>query len=372
VRGVAASFREALAADCPHNSRFDRGDIRALKGPSSMAILLTGGAGYIGSHTCVELLNAGEEVVVLDNLSNCSVEVISRVEQITGKHVTTIVGDVRDPVLLDSVFARESIESVIHFAGLKAVGESMAKPLLYYQNNVQGTINLLDAMRKAAVHTVVFSSSATVYGDSQRLPLTEDHPLSATNPYGRTKLMIEDILRDITHAESTWRIALLRYFNPVGAHESGSIGEEPRGTPNNLMPYVARVAAGIYPKLNVFGGDYPTADGTGVRDYIHVVDLASGHAAALAKLRNDGGLLTLNLGTGKGHSVLELVTSFEDVSGMRIPYEIVDRRPGDVASCYADVSLAARLLGWKSSRDLRQMCADTWRWQRGHPRGYAP
>lgn len=336
-----------------------------------MAILLTGGAGYIGSHTCVELLNAGEEVIVLDNLSNCSIEVISRVERITGKHVTAIVGDVRDPEMLDGVFARESVEAVIHFAGLKAVGESVVKPLLYYQNNVEGTINLLDSMRKAGVHTLVFSSSATVYGDPQLLPLTEGHPLGATNPYGRTKLMIEDILRDIAHADSAWRIALLRYFNPVGAHESGSIGEEPRGTPNNLMPFVARVAAGTYPRLNVFGGDYPTADGTGVRDYIHVVDLASGHAAALAKLRSDGGLFAVNLGTGQGHSVLELVSSFEAVSGTRIPYEIVDRRPGDVASCYADVSLAARLLGWKSSRDLLQMCTDTWRWQRDHPRGYA-
>lgn len=336
-----------------------------------MAILLTGGAGYIGSHTCVEMLRAGADVVVLDNLANSSPEALRRVERITGRNLTTIVGDVRDRALLSSVFAQHSIEAVIHFAGLKAVGESMEKPLLYYQNNVLGTINLLEAMRDAKLQTLVFSSSATVYGNPQRLPLAEDHPLGATNPYGRTKLMIEEILRDLAHSESGWRIALLRYFNPVGAHESGLIGENPLGTPNNLMPFVARVADGMYPVLQVFGGDYATADGTGVRDYLHVVDLAAGHVAALAKLRDQEGLLAVNLGTGKGHSVLEIVAAFESVSGKSIAYQIVDRRPGDVASCFADASLAASLLGWKSTRDLHQMCADTWRWQRQNPAGYA-
>ncbi len=266
---------------------------------------------------------------------------------------------------------KSAIEGVIHFAGLKAVGESAQKPLLYYQNNVLGTINLLDAMREAKVRTLVFSSSATVYGNPQRLPLTEDHPLSATNPYGRTKLMIEEILRDVANSEPGWRIALLRYFNPVGAHESGLIGEDPRGTPNNLMPYVARVAVGKYPSLRVFGGDYATPDGTGVRDYIHVVDLASGHLAALARLRQQDGLLAVNLGTGKGYSVLEIVAAFAAECGKSIPYHIVERRPGDIAACYADASLAATLLGWKATRDLRQMCADCWHWQRKNPAGYA-
>ena len=336
-----------------------------------MAILLTGGAGYIGSHTCVELLRAGEDVVVLDNLTNSSPEALRRIERITGKTVESIVGDVRDSSQLRRVFARYPIEAVVHFAGLKAVGESSQKPLLYYQNNVVGTVNLLDAMREAGVRTLVFSSSATVYGDPQRLPLTEDHPLAPTNPYGRTKLMIEDILRDLAHSESDWRIALLRYFNPVGAHESGLIGEDPRGQPNNLMPYVARVAVGVYPSLKIFGDDYATPDGTGVRDYIHVVDLATGHLAALAKLRSEGGLVTANLGTGKGCSVLEIVAAFAAVSGREIPYEVVDRRPGDVAICYADVSLAGKLLGWRASRDLRQMCVDNWRWQSQNPAGYS-
>ena len=336
-----------------------------------MAILLTGGAGYIGSHTCVELLRAGEDVVVLDNLVNSSPEALRRIERITGKTVESIVGDVRDSSQLRRVFAQYPIEAVVHFAGLKAVGESSQKPLLYYQNNVVGTVNLLDAMREAGVRTLVFSSSATVYGDPQRLPLTEDHPLAPTNPYGRTKLMIEDILRDLAHSESDWRIALLRYFNPVGAHESGLIGEDPRGQPNNLMPYVARVAVGVYPSLKIFGDDYATPDGTGVRDYIHVVDLATGHLAALAKLRSEGGLVTANLGTGKGCSVLEIVAAFAAVSGREIPYEVVDRRPGDVAICYADVSLAGKLLGWRASRDLRQMCVDNWRWQSQNPAGYS-
>ncbi len=331
-----------------------------------MAILVTGGAGYIGSHTCVELLRHGEDVVVLDNLSNARPEVPKRVERIAGKALTTIVGDLRDPALVRQAFALHPIDAVIHFAGLKAVGESAEKPLLYYQNNVQGTLNLLDAMRIAKVRTLVFSSSATVYGDPQRLPLTEDHPLHPASPYGRTKLMVEEILRDQAHSDSAWRIALLRYFNPVGAHDSGLIGEDPVGTPNNLMPYVARVAVGTYPVLNIFGGDYATPDGTGVRDYIHVADLAAGHLAALTRLRTREELITVNLGTGNGYSVLEIVAAFESVSGKSIPYRIVDRRPGDVASCYADVSLAAELLGWKSTRDLRQMCADAWRWQKGH------
>jgi UDP-glucose 4-epimerase len=335
-----------------------------------MAILLTGGAGYIGSHTGVEMLQHGEDVVVLDNLSNSSPEALKRVERITGKAIKTIVGDVRDRGLLAQVFAQNPIEAVIHFAGLKSVGESAVEPLLYYQNNVLGTINLLHAMREAKLRMLVFSSSATVYGDPQRLPLTEDHPLAATNPYGRTKLMIEDILRDVANGEPGWRIAMLRYFNPVGAHESGLIGEDPGGTPNNLMPYIARVAVGAYPFLNVFGDDYATPDGTGVRDYIHVVDLATGHLAALARLRTHEGIFAVNLGTGHGHSVLELVAAFESVCGRAIPRKVVARRVGDVASCYADASLAKTLLGWASARDVRQMCADTWRWQRQNPEGY--
>lgn len=335
-----------------------------------MAILLTGGAGYVGSHTGVEMLRQGEDVVVLDNLSNSSPEALRRVERITGKVIKTIVGDVRDRDLLTSVFAQNSIEAVVHFAGLKAVGESAVEPLLYYQNNVLGTINLLHAMREAQLRTLVFSSSATVYGDPQRLPLTEDHPLGATNPYGRTKLMIEEILRDLAYGEPGWRIAMLRYFNPVGAHESGLIGEDPGGTPNNLMPYIARVAVGTYPLLKIFGDDYATPDGTGVRDYIHVVDLATGHLAALARLRTHEGLIAVNLGTGHGRSVLELVAAFESASGRSIPWQVVERRPGDVASCYADASLAKTLLGWTSTRDVRQMCADAWRWQRQNPEGY--
>jgi UDP-glucose 4-epimerase len=335
-----------------------------------VAILLTGGAGYIGSHTCVELLCSGEDVVVLDNFSNASPEALRRVEKITGRTVTTIVGDVRDRAVLRSVFAQNPIDSVIHFAGLKAVGESAQKPLLYYQNNVLGTINLIEAMDEIGLRTLVFSSSATVYGNPQRLPLTEDHPLGATNPYGRTKLMIEEVLGDVANSEPGWRIAVLRYFNPVGAHESGLIGEDPLGAPNNLMPYVARVAVGTYPLLNVFGGDYETSDGTGVRDYIHVVDLAEGHIAALARLRSEEGLFATNLGTGKGHSVLEIIAAFESASGTSIDYRIVGRRPGDVASCYADASLAATMLGWKATRDLKQMCADTWRWQSHNPAGF--
>jgi UDP-glucose 4-epimerase len=331
-----------------------------------MAILLTGGAGYIGSHTCVELLARGEQVVVLDNLSNCSLDVIRRIESIAGVAVAAVVGDVRDRELLDGMFRQYPIDAVIHFAGLKAVGESTREPLRYYENNVLGTVVLLQAMQQANVSMLVFSSSATVYGEPQRLPLTEDHPLSATNPYGRTKLMIEEILRDMAATDPRWHFALLRYFNPVGAHESGLIGEDPVGVPNNLMPFVARVAAGIYPQLDVFGGDYPTTDGTGVRDYIHVVDLARGHVAALARLRQDAGVLTVNLGTGRGHSVLEIVSTFEKVCGVGVPYRIVGRRPGDVAACYADVHRASALLDWRSTLDLTRMCIDTWRWQRRH------
>lgn len=335
-----------------------------------MAILITGGAGYIGSHTCIEFLNRGEELVVLDNLCNSSPESIHRVQKITGKPVSLIVGDIRDGRVLEQAFSRYPIDSVVHFAGLKAVGESAQKPLLYYASNVSGTVSLLESMRNAGVRTLVFSSSATVYGDPQRLPLTEDHPLSATNPYGRTKLMIEAILADLAQSEPGWRIAALRYFNPVGAHESGLIGEDPLGIPNNLMPYVAQVAVGKRPHLRIFGGDYDTPDGTGIRDYIHVMDLAAGHSAALARLRSNDMSFTVNLGTGSGRSVLEMVRDFESASGRPVPYQIVDRRPGDVASCFADASLAAKLLGWTSTRNPQQMCADAWRWQSRNPNGY--
>lgn len=335
-----------------------------------MAILVTGGAGYIGSHTCVELLEAGEQVVVLDNFCNSSPEALRRVGAITGREVTCIEGDLRDAACLARVFAQHDIEAVIHFAGLKAVGESVAKPLLYYDNNVIGTIRLLEAMREAGVRRLVFSSSATVYGDPQRLPLTEDHPLSATNPYGQSKLMIENILRDMARSEAGWRIALLRYFNPVGAHASGTIGEDPQDIPNNLMPFVAQVAVGAREQLNVFGGDYPTPDGTGVRDYIHVVDLAVGHLRALERLRREDGLFAVNLGTGTGYSVLEMVRAFEAASGRKVAYRIVDRRPGDIASCYADPSLAYELLGWRATRGIEAMCADAWRWQSANPQGF--
>jgi UDP-glucose 4-epimerase len=336
----------------------------------TLAILVTGGAGYIGSHTCVELLERGEEVVVFDNLSNSRLEAVRRVEKITGKRIPVIVGDVRDPQALAEAFDAHPIEAVIHFAGLKAVGESTEQPLRDYENNVTGAVRLLMAMRKAGVRRLVFSSSATVYGDPVRLPLTEEHPLGATNPYGRTKLMAETMLRDLAQSEPDWCIAVLRYFNPVGAHESGLIGEDPLGTPNNLMPYLAQVAIGRRPLLRIFGGDYPTPDGTGVRDYVHVVDLAAGHVAALDRVREQPELLTANLGTGSGRTVLEMVRSFEAASGRRVAFQIVDRRPGDVASCYADASLAARVLGWRSTRGPHEMCADTWRWQSRNPGGY--
>ena len=335
-----------------------------------MKVLLTGGAGYIGSHTAVECLAAGHEVVVFDNLSNSSPKSLQRVEQIAGKPVAFVEGDIRDRTALRSLFDDHHIDAVVHFAGLKAVGESVEKPLLYYDNNISGSVVLFDEMAAAGVKSVVFSSSATVYGDPETVPITEAFPLSVTNPYGRSKLFIEEMLRDVARADPAWNIALLRYFNPVGAHESGLIGEDPRGVPNNLMPYVAQVAVGRRPHLNVFGGNYPTPDGTGVRDYIHVVDLARGHVAALNKLPQLGGVRTWNLGTGHGVSVLDMVRAFEAASGRPVPYEIVARRAGDVAQCWADTERAARELGWRAEYDLSRMCADAWRWQQRNPQGY--
>ena len=328
-----------------------------------MRILVTGGTGFIGSHTCVALLAEGHEVVVLDNLSNSQEKVAEQVEKIAGRRVTFILGDVRDADLLARVLSEHAIDAVIHFAGLKAVGESVAQALRYYDWNIGGTISLCKAMAAAGVKTLIFSSSATVYGDPASLPIREDFPRSATNPYGASKLMIEDILADLVKSDSEWRIARLRYFNPVGAHESGLIGESPNGVPNNLMPYVAQVANGQRECLSVFGGDYPTPDGTGVRDYIHVMDLAEGHVAALEYLRRESGLLTVNLGTGRGYSVLEMIKAFEKASGRPVPYTIVERRPGDVAACYADPSLADKLLGWRATRGIDEMCRDAWHWQ---------
>jgi UDP-glucose 4-epimerase len=333
-------------------------------------ILLTGGAGYIGSHTGVALLEAGHEVLVLDNLSNSSRLAVERIARICGKAAGFVEGDVRDAALLDRLFAEHPIRAVMHFAGLKAVGESVDKPLEYYDNNVRGTLELLAAMRRAEVRTIVFSSSATVYGDPASVPIREDFPRSATNPYGRSKLMIEDVLADLHRAEPGWNVARLRYFNPVGAHASGLIGEDPQGIPNNLMPFVAQVAIGRRDRLSVFGDDYATADGTGVRDYIHVVDLAEGHVAALDWLEREGGMLTVNLGTGQGYSVLDMVRAFERASGRAIPYQVVERRSGDIAACWADPSLARRLLGWEARRGIDAMCADTWRWQTMNPEGY--
>jgi len=334
-------------------------------------IFVTGGAGYIGSHTCVELLNAGHTVTVFDNLSNSQPEALQRVERITGKSVHFIEGDIRDQAALTAALQASQPTAVIHFAGLKAVGESVAQPLHYYDNNVVGTLCLLRAMQAAAVKTLVFSSSATVYGDPQRLPLTEDHPLSATNPYGQTKLVIENMLRDLYRSDAVWRIAILRYFNPVGAHASGLIGEDPQGVPNNLLPYVAQVAVGRRDCLNVWGNDYPTPDGTGVRDYIHVVDLALGHLAALDQLDKAPQCLTVNLGTGTGYSVLDMVRAFSAASGRPIAHRFSPRRAGDVAACYADPALALQRLGWCAERDLATMCADAWRWQSNNPNGYS-
>jgi UDP-glucose 4-epimerase len=328
-----------------------------------MKILVTGGMGYIGSHTCVELIKAGHDVVVVDNLSNAQEVVQKRVEQIAGKPIVFANVDVRDRAGLEAVFGAHQIDAVIHFAGLKAVGESVEQPLRYYDNNVNGSVMLFETMAKFGVRTLVFSSSATVYGDPASVPILETFPLSATNPYGRSKLMVEDILRDLAKAEPEWRIALLRYFNPVGAHESGLIGEEPNGIPNNLVPYIAQVANGQREKLSVYGGDWPTPDGTGLRDYIHVVDLAIGHVKTLDKLATAPGTLTYNLGTGRGNSVLEMVKAFEVASGKRIPYQVVARRPGDIAKCYADPAKARDELGWTAERDIAQMCADSWRYQ---------
>ncbi|HEV7929722.1 MAG TPA: UDP-glucose 4-epimerase GalE [Nitrosospira sp.] len=341
-------------------------------------ILVTGGAGYIGSHTCVELLSAGFEVVVFDNLCNSHPEALARVQRITGKQLRLIEGDCRDRAALTAALRDSRATSVIHFAGLKAVGESVKQPLAYYDNNVVGTLRLLEAMRDCGVRKLVFSSSATVYGDPKWLPLTEDHPLSATNPYGRSKLMVEEILRDLYRSDSSWRLAILRYFNPVGAHASGLIGEDPLGIPDNLMPFVAQVAVGRREVVNVWGNDYPTPDGTGVRDYIHVVDLALGHLKALRALdaitdlagQQSTGCLTVNLGTGTGYSVLDMLHAFEKASGRRIPYRIAPRRSGDIASCYADPKLASDLLGWRAERGLEEMCADAWRWQSENPKGY--
>lgn len=340
---------------------------------SGETIVLTGGAGYIGSHTCVELAQRDVEVVVLDNLSNSSAAVFSRLEEIIGCPVRFHHCDIRDVAAVEDILRAERPAAVIHFAGLKAVGESVARPLEYYDNNVTGTLCLLRAMQAVGVSRLVFSSSATVYGDPASVPIREDFPLSATNPYGRSKLMIEEILADLCVAQPHWQIALLRYFNPVGAHASGLIGEDPGGVPNNLMPYIAQVAVGRLPRLSIFGGDYPTVDGTGVRDYIHVVDLARGHVAALDALesRSDSGPLVVNLGTGRGYSVLETVKAFEEASGCPVPYAIVDRRPGDVASCYADPAQAAAVLGWRAELGLHRMCEDVWRWQSGNPEGYA-
>ncbi|MBV8626147.1 MAG: UDP-glucose 4-epimerase GalE [Herbaspirillum sp.] len=334
-----------------------------------MNILVTGGAGYIGSHTCVELLKAGHEVIVFDNFSNSSPESVARVQKIAGRPLFLVKGDIRNREQLESVLREFKCEAVIHFAGLKAVGESVEQPLKYYDNNVVGTVRLLEAMEATGVKTIVFSSSATVYGDPQYLPLTEAHPLSASNPYGRSKIMVEDMLRDYFRAHPDWKIALLRYFNPVGAHESGLIGEDPGGIPNNLMPYVAQVAIGRREKLSIWGGDYPTPDGTGVRDFIHVVDLATGHLAALQTLAEPQ-CFAVNLGTGIGYSVLDVVKAYEKASGKPVPYTIAERRPGDIASCYADPAEARRKLGWQAQRGLEAMCADSWRWQQMNPNGF--
>ena len=336
-----------------------------------MAILVTGGAGYIGSHAVVELQNAGYEVVVLDNLVNSSKECLKRVEKITGKPVPFYEVDILDREALEKVFENENIDSCMHFAGLKAVGESVAKPWEYYQNNVAGTLTLVDVMRKHNVKNIIFSSSATVYGEPAVIPITEECPKGqCTNPYGWTKSMLEQILMDIQKADPEWNVVLLRYFNPIGAHASGTIGENPNGIPNNLMPYITQVAVGRLKELGVFGNDYDTPDGTGVRDYIHVVDLVRGHVKALKKLEEKAGLCIYNLGTGKGYSVLELVKNFESATGVKIPYVIKDRRPGDIATCYSDASKAERELGWKAELGVKEMCADSWRWQSANPNGY--
>lgn len=335
-----------------------------------MAILVTGGAGYIGSHTVLELLNSGNDVVIIDNLCNSSRESLRRVETLTGRSVTFYEADVCDRSALQTIFAQHAIDAVIHFAGLKAVGESTQIPLKYYQNNIAATLVLCEEMERAGVFRLVFSSSATVYGDPHTVPIQEHFPTSATNPYGRSKLMVEEMLRDIVTADPRWSVVLLRYFNPVGAHISGQIGEDPNGIPNNLLPYIAQVAIGRLKQLSVFGNDYPTPDGTGVRDYIHVVDLSLGHLKALQYIADRHGVFTFNLGTGQGYSVLEMVKAFEQASGRAVPYQVVARRPGDIAVCYAEPDLAAQELGWRAERGLPEMMADTWRWQSQNPNGY--
>lgn len=335
-----------------------------------MAILVTGGAGFIGSHTCVELLDAGYEIVVLDNLKNSHETAINRIKEITGKDFSFYPVDLLNREAVEAVFAENTIDAVIHFAGLKAVGESVSQPLRYYYNNITGTLILCEVMQKFGVKKMVFSSSATVYGMSNQVPFTEDMPLSATNPYGWTKVMIEQILRDVYAADNEWAISMLRYFNPVGAHPSGKIGEDPNGIPNNLMPFITQVAVGKLKELRVFGNDYPTKDGTGVRDYIHVVDLAKGHIKALEKILKGQGVSAYNLGTGTGYSVLDMVNAFEKATGQAVPYKIVDRRPGDIAASFADPSRAEKELNWKAEKTLEDMCRDAWRWQSQNPNGY--
>lgn len=327
-------------------------------------ILVTGGTGYIGSHTCVELLDTGYNVIVVDNLCNSNIESLERIKKISGEELRFIEADLRDSTKIDQLFSSCEIDAVIHFAGLKAVGESVNIPVEYYQNNITGTLNLLEAMKAHDINNIVFSSSATVYGEPDSLPITEKFPLSATNPYGRSKLIVEDILRDISNANNDWNISILRYFNPVGAHESGLIGEDPKGIPNNLMPYIAQVAAGQLSELAVYGNDYSTVDGTGVRDYIHVVDLAKGHIKALEKLKTSPGCITHNLGTGQGYSVFEMVEAFKIASGKDVPYKVIGRREGDIAVCYADPSLAATELQWVAEKNIQNMCDDAWRWQK--------
>jgi UDP-glucose 4-epimerase len=339
-------------------------------GRDAMRILVTGGAGYIGSHTCVELLDAGHEVIVVDNLENSKEESIHRVQEITGRPLIFHRADLLDRTALERVFSSQGIDAVIHFAGLKAVGESVQIPLKYYHNNITGTLVLCEVMAEHSVKNIVFSSSATVYGDPASVPIREDFPLGPTNPYGRTKWMIEEILKDLHASDPSWNVVLLRYFNPIGAHRSGRIGEDPQGIPNNLLPFIAQVAVQRLPELKVFGNDYPTPDGTGIRDYIHVVDLARGHLSALERLDEGCGIATYNLGTGRGYSVLEVVKAFEQASGRKIPYRVVARREGDIAVCYADPSKANRELGWRTEHGIDRMCTDTWRWQSGNPQGY--
>ena len=333
-------------------------------------ILLTGGTGYIGSHTSILLLQAGYDVVIIDNLCNSNISVLDHIETLAGRRPDFVHADIRDEKAVSALFTKYEINAVIHFAGLKAVGESVEKPILYYRNGVEASICLFEQMNKHNVKKIVFSSSATVYGDPASLPITEDFPLSVTNPYGQNKLMVENILKDISYADKDWEVILLRYFNPVGAHESGLIGEDPNGIPNNLMPYVAQVAVGKLPHMNVFGDDYPTKDGSGVRDYIHVVDLASGHIKALDVINNNKGCQVFNLGTGKGYSVLEVIKTFEKISGKEIPFKIAPRREGDIAECYADPSLSKKILGWKAKFGMDEMIRDHWNWQSKNPNGY--